>query len=324
MKKSIVVYAHIVFWIIFVATRFLSPLLGRNYLPVSEIGLITVVVTFLTPLFFYIGYLFVMKINWRSKSLKIVVPAVLLIYLVLFLVSKKAFVYAISPLSAFFLWTTFGGLFRYFIDWFKKRNDVLTLEKENAASNLAVLKSQINPHFLYNTLHNIDTLIYVDRDKASKSLEKLSDIMRYMLSDTQSEFVDLQKELDYLSNYLALEQLRLKSERFLSYNVSGDCNGLKIAPMVLIPFVENAFKHSVDSGVEKGIEINISIIKSRLSFVCLNRFDQSYTDKDKGHGIGLDNVKKRLSLIYGDRYNLAIDTADSVFIVNLTIELNEN
>jgi LytS/YehU family sensor histidine kinase len=227
-------------------------------------------------------------------------------------------------LSSFFLWTTVGGLFRYFIDWFKKRNDVLILEKENMAGNLAVLKSQINPHFLYNTLHNIDALIYEDRDKASKSLEKLSDIMRYMLSDTQSDFVDLQKELDYLQNYLALEQLRLKSERFLNYTVSGDVEGFKIAPMILIPFVENAFKHSVDSNIENGIIIKIDVNKNRLSFLCENRFDPSDTDKDKGHGIGLENVKKRLSLIYGSNYNLSIDTVHSVFKVNLTIELNDN
>lgn len=324
MKKSIVVYAHVVFWIVLFATRFLSPFLGRNYLPVTEFGYVTVFVTFLTPLFFYIGYLFVMKINWRSKYLKIGVLAALVLYLALFLVSKKAFAYGIAPLSTFFLWTTVGGLFRYFIDWFKKRNDVLILERENVSSNLAVLKSQINPHFLYNTLHNIDALIYEDRDKASKSLEKLSDIMRYMLSDTQSEFVDLQKELDYLENYLALEQLRLKNDRFLQYSVSGDCNGLQIAPMILIPFVENAFKHSVDSNVENGIVISIAIDDNRLSFVCENRFDPSETDKDKGHGIGLENVRKRLSLIYNKKHNLSVNTVNTVFKVNLSLELNGN
>ncbi len=322
MKKSIVVYAHIIFWIVLFATRFLSPVMGHRYLQVVEYGYITVFLTFLMPVFFYTGYLFVLKINWRSKYLKLGLLAALVLYLILFLVSKKAFAYAISPLSSFFLYTTIGCLFRYFIDWFKKRNDVLVLEKENVASNLSVLKSQINPHFLYNTLHNIDALIYEDRDKASKSLEKLSDIMRYMLSDTQSELVDLQKELDYLDNYLALEQLRLKSDRFLHYSVSGDCNGFKIAPMILIPFVENAFKHSVDSNVENGIVISISIQNNKLSFVCENRFDPSETDKDKSHGIGLENVRKRLSLIYDKKHNLSINTADLVFKVNLSIELN--
>lgn len=322
MKKSIVVYAHIVFWIVLFATRFLSPVFGSRYLAVVEYGYINVFITFMMPVFFYVGYLFVMKINWRSKYLTIGVFAALVLYLALFLLSKKAFAYGIAPLSSFFLWTTIGGLFRYFIDWFKKKNDVLLLEKENVSSKLAVLKSQINPHFLYNTLHNIDALIYEDRDKASKSLEKLSDIMRYMLSDTQTDFVDLQKELDYLSNYLALQQLRLKSERFLHYAVNGDCHGLTIAPMILIPFVENAFKHSVDSTAENGLVIRIDIQHGLLTFVCSNRFNPSDTDKEKSHGIGLENVRKRLSLIYDKKHTLSIRTADSVYNVNLTIELN--
>jgi hypothetical protein len=322
MKKSVVVYAHIIFWIALFGTKLFVPIIGQRYYFSVNLGFLTVALTLLIPVFFYAGYLFVMRINWRSKSLKVGALVALLVYLILFFISKKAFVYVTAPLPSFFLYVTIGSLFRFFIDWFKKRNDVLVLEKENVASNLAVLKSQINPHFLYNTLHNIDALIYEDRDKASKSLEKLSDIMRYMLSDTQSDFVDLQKELDYLQNYLALEQLRLKSERFLNYSVSGNLNGFKIAPMILIPFVENAFKHSVDSNIENGIIIKIDVNKNRLSFVCENRFDPSDTDKDKGHGIGLENVKKRLSLIYSKKHNLTINTENAVFKVNLDIDLN--
>lgn len=324
MKKSIVIYAHIIFWIALIATRFLSPFLGRTYLSITEFGYLTVYSTFMTPLFFYVGYLFVMKIQWRSKYIKLSILGALAFYLILFLISEKAFAYGILPLSSFFLWTTIGSLFRYFIDWFKKRNDVLILEKENVSSNLAVLKNQINPHFLFNTLHNIDALIYENQDKASKSLVKLSDIMRYMLKDTQSDFVELKNEIEYLENYLSLEQLRLKTERFLNYSLSGNYDGLKIAPMILISFVENAFKHSVDSNIENGIIIKISIENKKLFFVCENRFDQYDTDKDKGHGIGLETVKKRLSLIYKNKHNLTINSDNSVFKVNLEIELNEN
>jgi len=239
-------------------------------------------------------------------------------------VSKKIFAYAIAPVSSVFLWTTIGCLFRFFIDWFKKKNEIIMLEKENVESNLALLKNQINPHFLFNTLHNIDTLIYANQEKASKSLVMLSDIMRYMLKDAKSDWVELQKEIEYLENYLLLEQLRLKNEKFLNYSITYDNKENKIAPMIIIPFVENAFKHSVDSTIENGIVIKIRLENQVLYFDCENRFDNFEMTKDSIHGIGLDTVKKRLNLIYKNRHKLSINSDNSVFKVNLELKLYEN
>ena len=148
--------------------------------------------------------------------------------------------------------------------------------------------------------------------------------MRYMLKDAKSDFVDFQKEIEHLNNYFTLEQLRLKNDKFLNYTITGNYNGLKIAPTILIPFVENAFKHSVDSTIENGIEIEIRIINQKLFFICKNQFDKSETDKDKVHGIGLETVKKRLDLIYENKYKLSINSDNSVYKVNLEIELYEN
>ena len=323
MKKSVVIYIHIIFWIALIATRFITPLLTR-FVSINEFRIISIFQTFLPPIFFYIGYLGIMRIRWRKNFLLISTLGIVSTYLILFLISEKVFAYAIAPISSIFLFTTIGCLFRFFIDWFKKKNDVIILEKENVASNLALLKSQINPHFLFNTLHNIDTLIYDNQEKASKSLVKLSDIMRYMLKDAKSDWVELQKEIEYLENYLSLEQLRLKNEKFLKYSITGDYTGITITPMIMIPFVENAFKHSVDSSVENGIVIKIRIENRVLSFVCENQFDKSETDKDKVHGIGLETVKKRLDLIYKNRHKLSINSDNSIFKVNLEIDLNEN
>jgi len=113
-------------------------------------------------------------------------------------------------------------------------------------SNMALLRSQINPYFLFKTLHNIDTLMHDNQELAPKSLIKLSDIMRYMLTDSKSKLVDLQKEIGLIDNYLSLEKLRLKNEKYIDFNLSGDSMDKKIAPMIMIPFVENAFKHTVD------------------------------------------------------------------------------
>lgn len=265
-----------------------------------------------------------MKIKWNRKFLLYTIIGIVTSYLILFIFSKKAFAFGLAPLSSIFLWTTIGSLFRLFIDWFKKKNDILVLEKENISSNLALLKNQINPHFLFNTLHNIDTLIHDNQDKASKSLVKLSDIMRYMLKDSKSEFVDLQNEIVYLENYFSLERLRLKNENFFNYSISGSYKGFKIAPMILIPFIENAFKHSVDSSIENGIIVKISINNSKLVFNCENQYDKAETDKDKTQGIGLETVQKRLDLIYNNKYKMIINSENSIFKVNLELELNEN
>jgi len=276
------------------------------------------------PIFFYVGYLFIMRIKRKRNYLLYTIIGIVISYLFLFMASKKAFAFGIAPLSSVFLWTTIGGLFRFFIDWFKKKNEVLVLEKENITSNLALLKNQINPHFLFNTLHNIDTLIHEDQDKASKSLVKLSDIMRYMLKDAKTDYVELQNEILYLENYFSLESLRLKNENFFNYSINGSYGGYKIAPMILIPFVENAFKHAVDSNIENGIIINIAIENRKLIFDCENQYDIFDTDKDKMHGIGLETVQKRLDLIYKNNYKLTINSENSVYKVNLVIELNEN
>lgn len=323
MKKSVIIYIHIFFWIALLATYFFTPFLTM-YLSPKEFGKISIYVELLQPIFFYIGYLSIMKIKGKRNFLLYTSIGIVTSYLILYLVSKKAFAFGIAPLSSIFLWTTIGSLFRFFIDWFKKKNDVLVLEKNNISSNLALLKSQINPHFLFNTLHNIDTLIHDNPDKASKSLVKLSDIMRYMLKDTKRDFVELQNEIEYLENYFSLEGLRLKNENFLNYSISGSCSGFKIAPMILIPFAENAFKHSVDSSIENGIIVKIAIENSKLIFNCENQYDKSETDKDKTHGIGLETVQKRLDLIYKNKHKLIINSENSVFKVNLELELNEN
>ena len=323
MKKSFAIYIHIFIWIVVLSTNFILPISFR-YLPHDEFGLMAVYIRLLIPVIFYAGYFLAIKIKWDVRYIISTAVSIAMSLLIVFLVSKKAFGFGLYFLVFIGQWMTFGGVFRVFIDWFKKRNDLLVLEKENIKSNLALMQNQINPHFLFNTLHNIDTLIYHDQEKASKSIVKLSDIMRYMLHDTKSDRVDLGSEITYLENYFELERLRLKNEKFFNYTIKGSSKGLKIAPMMLIPFVENAFKHSMDSNIENGIIVNIAIENRKLFFSCENQYEESGAEKDKTHGIGLVTVQKRLDLIYKNKYKLIIKSDNSVFKVNLELELNEN
>jgi len=281
---------------------------------------------------FYSSFFFTKKIIVK-KPRNILFPIIFFILLIqsIFLLSffeligDKDLILVFVHVVLVILFVILGGVLQFQMAWNNKNNELrIELERQNHKSQMAILISQINPHFLFNTLHNIDTLIYDNQEKASKSLVSLADIMRYMLKDTMSDLVELQKEIEHLENYLSLEQLRLKNKMFINYSINGDYKGLKIAPMIMIPFIENAFKHSVDSIIENGVIIKIKIENHTLSFVCENQFDKLETDKDKVHGIGLETVKKRLDMIYINNYKLSINSNNSVFKVNLEIKLDEN
>ncbi len=333
MKKSIIIYLHLLFWVILLSTFYFLPTISYQLDATSE-RFIDLGNWWTLLAFFYFGYLGIMKTKAKFRFYIISLITTIGIYPLMYFLSTLSSenlslfkrIFWFMSVSEFhpILWLTLGCLFGFFVDWYNKRNDIKALERENLTSNLAMLKFQINPHFLFNTLHNIDTLIHENQENASKSLIKLSDIMRYMLHDAKSELVELEKEVEHLQNYLSLEQLRLKNEKFLNYSINGNSKGINIAPMIMIPFVENAFKHSVDSDIENGITININIENNTLNFKCENCFDTSDTDKDNTHGIGLNTVKKRLNLIYKDRYNLSIRSDNSIFKVDLKIELHEN
>ncbi len=323
MKKSAVIYLHLIVWIALIASKFTAPI-TTHILSVQDYGDLMIVVQLLTPVFFYLGYFLILNIKWKRSTIFMALLGLIVVYTTLYFSSRQIFAMALAPLSSALTWMLMGSLFRFFIDWFRKKNAVANLKKENAESNLALLSNQINPHFLFNTLHNIDAQIHDQPNKASESLVKLSDIMRYMLGDARADKVALQKEIDYIESYLELEGIRLKNPTFLNYQLTGDAEAKQIAPMVLIPFIENAFKHSVDSDRENGITIRMDIQDSYLHFHCKNDFDPNEAEKDSTPGIGLDTVKKRLDLIYPGKHKLSINPFNAVFEVQLELDLYEN
>ncbi len=192
------------------------------------------------------------------------------------------------------------------------------LDIQNQTSEQALLRSQINPHFLFNTLNNIYSLVYQKSSSAPEALMKLSDIMRYMLYDTSADMVFLDKEVQYLRSFIDLHMLRLKNKDFVSFDVIGDPAGKQIAPMLLIAFVENAFKHGNKSVPSPGIQIALNCASNKLRFDVKN-YKNTSAAKDSLGGIGLANVKRRLELIYHDKYKLEIHDLDVKFEVNLII-----
>lgn len=205
-------------------------------------------------------------------------------------------------------------------NWVRSQKYQKAIERERLESELKMLKFQINPHFLFNTLNNLHTLVYKKSDNAPEVVMKLSSLMRYMLYETEGNYVSLTKELEYLQNFVELQKLRLASNQKVNMTIRGEVNGYEIAPLLLVPFIENAFKHGTRASKETQIEILVSISNGVLTFNCINDY-QPNIQTQVNSGIGLANVKKRLELMYNGRYQLNIDTSNNKYNVNLTLSL---
>lgn len=216
-----------------------------------------------------------------------------------------------------------GLIMKGFIRWYEELKLKEELTRKNFEMELALVKSQISPHFLFNTLNNIDVLITKNAEKASSYLNQLSDIMRFMLYETKTEKILLSKELAYVQKYIELQKIRTANPDFVCFSVEGETTYDYIAPMVLIPFVENAFKHAANVRNGNVIQIKVWVKKGAIGFECENKFQESIEKSEHG-GLGNELIKKRLELLYADRHRLEIIKKDDIYKVKLLIYRNEN
>lgn len=211
----------------------------------------------------------------------------------------------------------------FFKQWFEKERLTDRLEKLNIETELKYLKSQINPHFLFNSLNSVYALTLSKSDKAPEVVLKLSDILRYILYDGGEKVVGLKKEIEYLENYLELEKIRYGSRLETKLEIIGETSGKEIAPMIFLPFVENSFKHGVNSNIGNTfVNIKFKIHEHELTFEIENNKPSQKLNEtpDYQGGIGLNNVKKRLNFLYPGKYDLKIDEEGETFKVKLTID----
>lgn len=225
--------------------------------------------------------------------------------------------------SCYFLYSSITGILLYILyDWFQKKQKQKELKRKNLQSELNLLKNQLSPHFLFNTLNNIDSLISICPEKASKSLVQMSEMMRYMIYETNTPEVDLAQELKYINNYLDLQRLQYDNPNLVSYTLEGAPDNIRVAPMLFIAFIENAFKHCTNKKASGAIRIFFRIQSSEIHFEVLNNFDSAkQINKDSSSGIGLNIVRRRLDILYPHRYDLQINQKNGYFDVSLTIKL---
>lgn len=210
-------------------------------------------------------------------------------------------------------------------EWLLQQRVQRDLERRNLQSELAFLKSQINPHFLFNTLNNLYALSLKKSDKAPELLLRLSEMMRYMLYECNHKTVPLEREIQYLQNYLELEKVRYGEKARIEFDyVVDDLEAYSIAPLLFIPLLENAFKHGLSHHLAGGfVEIALFAEGARLDFTIRNNKSQLKEDRYFKGGIGLKNIKRRLELLYPNHHDFTIEDAPDSYAVYLQIDLNQ-
>lgn len=347
-KKGIRILRHVVFWVVYYVTY---KALSTIY-PVQESGFISTFHEDLVFLpidigatYFTIYFLiprFLLKRKYVEFSLLLVGSVVVfliltqVIYFYIYLPSFHGEYFAMLKENGHSFWQAnyFYLLVSYYSVvmvaaaikltkyWLQEQQSLAQLKTQNLQSEIALLRSQVNPHFLFNVLNNIDSLIFKDQQEASNMLIKLSEIMRYMLYEANTEKVSLQKEINYLKSYIDLQKVRFKDPGFVEINIAGDTSGKSIIPMLFVPFIENAFKHGEKAVKSPGIVIHLSAEHNKVTLKVVNHFStHEVFQKDKAGGIGLSNVRRRLELLYPGKHRLVINKENSKYIVLLNIEL---
>ena len=212
--------------------------------------------------------------------------------------------------------------YRLLLSWFQQEKIRTELQNEKLRAELSFLRMQVNPHFLFNALNNIYSLSVIENtNRTSNSILKLSELMRYMLYEKEDaeHKVSLDKEIHHINSYIDLEKLRHQDQIYVNFSIDGDTNGKRIAPLLLFPLIENAFKHGKLTDKETPVNIELTIADTRIHLLIENI--NNHYQKDKSGGIGVQNVKKRLDLLYGSNYSLAIDHTEDRYVVNLDLPL---
>ncbi len=209
------------------------------------------------------------------------------------------------------------GVF-FYVESRRRERRMKELEAENTKQRLESLRYQINPHFFMNTLNNIHALVDIDPDKAKESIEEFSKMMRIVLYEGDAPTIPLSKELDFIEHFTSLMRLRYPEESVkIDSSFPGECAGAVVPPLVMASFVENAFKHGVSYSSGSFIRTKVEVGEGKVVFRCSNSSHPSGSDTH--HGIGLENIKKRLTLLYGQAYTLSIDETEGQYDVLLSI-----
>ncbi len=337
MKKPVLILCHLLFWILTIAsgpylfqiaftiTSFLmNPHLRPHVKYTVEAYPGSYILIAIGVCIFYASYF---SLNFFVKR-PIRFIWIFLFYVIIDLViSLPAEV--ISQQAGFTLgpvlyFNAFGFLFKACVEWIKDRRIKLELEKDRELSQLELLKAKIDPHFLFNNLNNIDVFIQEDPKRASEYLKKLSDILRFMLYEAGTEKIPLIQELEYITKYIDLQKIRTFNTHFVKFEIHGDTAHKRISPMILIHFIENAFKYAGNKKIEGAVELRFDVSQKYLSFFCKNHISAVKEIDSEKNGLGIQLLKQKLDLLYKKDYSLITKEENNWYLVTLDIPLDED
>ncbi len=329
MKKPLEILAHIFFWLIFTAFVVIMTQIFLQAKPDPVIaqrsGYLVFVEVAMALILFYTTFFGIPPARKSTRNI-IILSAILLLQLAFFAwpATRHGKWEVMSSLIPHIIVIFLAVVFRKFSDSVRLEKEKQDLLLQNTQSELALLKMQVSPHFLFNTLNNIDYLISNDVTKASDCISRLGDILRYMIYDAKAEKIPLAREIKHIEDYIALIRLRTSGSDFISYRRGGAAGYLQIAPMLFIPLIENAYKHCSKKEGENIIVIETGIDGNNIVFRVSNEYEDSPDHKTQANeGIGLNLVRRRLELIYPSKNSFSISPDKKRFNVELTIELDE-
>lgn len=339
MKKQQIIWLQIIYW----SFDFFGTVITPNFFfperSSYEVSILRITFFMVKILSFYISYIFIFPKFFKLDKLY---SAVIVFVLTLLCFAGLRYILEEIILQEIVGFRNYGegtGLTYYFFDniyssslttfiagilWILEKygvaeNDKKRLLIEKKQAELQALKTQINPHFIFNSLNNIYSLVYQNSDKSLPAIEKLSELLRYSTKDLEKDVISLDKEIGYIESLIGLEELRIKNAEMLIFEKDITHPKLNISPMLLVPFVENAFKHG--DFRDKGFVLKVSDKNRSLHFSLHNFKNQKM--KDTASGIGIENVKKRLEILYPQKYELNIKDSETEFIVDLKIDLRD-
>jgi len=296
----------------------------------------------LNVVLFYVSVYYLMPLVQKRYNMFMAVAASFLLYFVITAVEIgiDAMVVRYHPLidDLEFYYTVIGNLLLNFVimpfvigyffvqNWLAADKNRRLLREENLRMEVEFLKSQINPHFLFNTLNNLYATARKNSDvDTAEGISQLSGMMRYMVYDTNVEYIMLAKEVEYLKNYIQLQKMRFSETDpiDIQFEVNGDLAPVAVAPMLLIPFVENAFKHGISLKKKSFIHIELNVLPGHFTFKVENSIFKK-TNKQEEGGIGLKNVKRRLDLLYSEKHSLKTEVDTDTFVTVLNVKTTKN
>ena len=345
MKKSIIIFIHTSFWGCYFLLLFVIIASANAFSNgINTIQILKLVVGFaVVPslIVFYVFYFFLFPKYLKNKQITpvfiygilIAIGAALVGSLLLSSLFGQNFMFKdgfnsfFAEIITIFLVSVICGaislIIKGFITWYDEIKLKEALNLRNYEMQLALIKAQLDPHFLFNTINNIDMLLLKNATQASEYLNKLADILRFMLFETKLDKILLSKEIEYIKKYIELHKIRTSNPDFVNFFITENTKNKIIAPMIFIPFIENAFKHTTNRKNKNAINISLITENESIKFICENICEQKYDNQNtslvESSGLGNLLIEKRLKLIYSEKHTLQITNKNNIYSVHLTI-----